>query len=156
MVSKNLLSKMTHDLAPKSSSSVNVNIKFEGAEADKLELLSVALGRSKTETVKYIVTNSLDDLIKLVEATDQPEESQTELERFDQTVLELAVPKIASLVAGSQFELKDLLGEDWLAFQHGDKNRCGKVFKRLVDEGVVTGVKFVRTKRNRHALYEKL
>ena len=139
---------------------INLNIQLDGPDAAKLEQLSRLLDMSKRETGKLIITNTLDAALDAAlessEITDQQEETLNESEQpFDQTVVNLAVPKIEALESGNTFEVKQLLGKAWLSLHRGDKNRFGKAFRRLVDEGVITGVVFVGIKPNRHAEYAK-
>jgi hypothetical protein len=158
MISKTLASKVQDELIPKSTTSFNLNFKIENGDADKFDQIAKTLKKSRTELAKFIITNSLDDLIEQLDSLPSIENKiQIELEVLDETIIQLTKVKINALKSGEEFELKDLIGDDWDQIgDHGDKNRAGKRFKRLVDESYISNVKFRRTKPNNHALYEKL
>ena len=143
-------------MSKSSSTGINLNIRLDMPEAVKLEQFSRRVEMSKTEAAKFIIIHSLDTALESSEVNDQQEENVTEsAQPFDQTVVSLAVPKIEALESGDTFEVKQLLGKAWLSLHRGDKNRFGKAFRRLVEEGVITGVVFVGIKPNRHAEYAK-
>ena len=158
MISKKLVTKINDELNPKSTASFNLNFKIEGEDADKFDKISKTLKKSKTELAKFIITNSLDDLLDQLDTFKATEkEAKIELEELDETIIRLTKVKISALKSGEEFELKELIGNDWDQFgEHGDKNRAGKRFKKLIDSGYVSNVKFLYTKTNNHALYEKV
>lgn len=157
MLSKKLANSIQAIMEPQSTTSFNLNFKIEGSDADKLDAISVALGKSKTELAKLILTDSLDDLLAHINSSDFIERRPPAgIEELDKTIIRLTTEKIAALNTGNEFELSDLIGDDWDQFGvHGDKNKAGKAFKKLVDSGDIKNVKFLRTKPNRHALYAK-
>ena len=64
---------------------------------------------------------------------------------------------IKELPVGKSFELKLLCGDEWDTIgEHRDKNRAGKVFKKLVDDGKISGIKFDHRNDQRHAVYIKV
>jgi len=157
MISKKLISKIKEELSPKSTASFSLNFKIEGEDAEKFDQISKALKKSRTELAKFIITNSLDDLIQQLDTYPVTETKVLiELEELDETIIRLTKVKISELPSGQEFELKEIL-EDWDQIgEHGDKNRAGKRFKKLIDLGYISNVKFLKTKTNNHALYKKL
>ena len=158
MTSKKLIRKFQDELNPKSTASFSLNFKIEGENSEKFDKISKTLKKSRTELAKFIITNSLDDLIQQLDTYKVIEKKvHIELEELDETIIRLTTTKISALKSGVEFELKVLIGEDWDEFgEHGDKNRAGKRFKKLIDSDYVSNVKFLYTKTNNHALYEKL
>lgn len=157
MLTQKLANSIQALMEPESTTSFNLNFKIEGNDADKLDAISVALGKSKTELAKLIITDSLDDLLAHIKSSDFIERRPpTGMDELDKTLIRISTDKIAALDTGNEFELSDLIGDDWDQFRvHGDKNKAGRAFKKLVDSGDIKNVKFLRTKTNRHALYAK-
>jgi len=82
--------------------------------------------------------------------------THSEIGYLENMILNYALPKIAGLNIGDIFELKELIGSDWDNIGgHGDRNRAGRLFKKLIISGQIKNVRFVETRSNRHALYQK-
>jgi hypothetical protein len=158
MLSKKLASKIKDELSPKATASFNLNFKIDGEDADKFDQISKTLKKSRTELAKFIITNSLDDLLEHLDSFQMTEKTvPIELRSLDETIITLTKVKISALKSGERFELKELIAQDWdQVGEHGDKNRAGKRFKKLIESDHVSNVKFLYTKSNNHALYEKL
>lgn len=158
MLPKNLVQKIKDEIMSKNIPAFNLNFKIEAEDAEKFELISKKLKKSRTELAKFIIINSLDEMLDHLKNFDLTEQKKTiKLEAVDETIIRLTKDKILALNIGEEFELKELVGEDWEQFgEHGDKNRAGKRFKKIIDSGYISNVKFLYTKSNNHALYEKL
>ncbi len=158
MMFKTLAERVDDRLNPKTTASFNLNFKIEGDDAVKYDEIARLLRMSKTELAKFIITNSLGDLLEQMDTIDVIDKKhQVKLEKLDEAIIRITKEKFSSLKSGEQFELKELIGEDWNEFgDHGDKNRAGKRFKKLIDSGYIPNIKFLYTKPNNHALYEKV
>jgi hypothetical protein len=154
---KKLVNAVKNEFSEKNSNSFSLNFKIEGQDSEKYDVVAKKLNKSRTELAKFIILNSLDDLIEqLGSLNSDNSKEQPEFDDLAELILKIIEPKIADLVSGATFELKELAGDDWNKFgDHGNRNRVGKKFKKLVDSGQIKRVKFIETKPNNHALYEK-
>lgn len=73
--------------------------------------------------------------------------------KMDEMIKELQ-PKINGYSSGTLFELPQLYGSLWDNVE--SKTTYGKLFKKLVDDGKIKGIKFKKIKSNNHAEYEKI
>lgn len=158
MLAKKLADKIKNEVTIRDSASFNLNFKIEGEESEKFDHIAKFLKKSRTELAKFIILNSLDDLIEQLDNLSINNSNEPiELEELDEAIIKYTTPKIAKLDIGSTFELKELIGDDWDKFgEHGDKNRVGKKFKKLINTDHIKNVKFLYTKSNNHALYERV
>lgn len=156
MLAKKLAAEIKREVKIKDDS-FNLNFKIEANDAEKFDRLAKICKKSRTELAKFIILNSLDYLIDELGSLDIEVTTNSEIEDLEEAILKCVLPKIASIDFGKTFELKELVGNDWGKIgDHGHKNRVGKLFKKLVDDGYIKNVKFVETKPNNHALYEKM
>lgn len=158
MISKNLadsLMKEIKETKPSSTSAFNLNFKIDGQEAYKFDQIAKISGKSRTELAKFIIFNSLDDLFEKISHLNIQENQTFEL--TDEAIINLARVSAESLPSGSKFELKELFGSSWDDFgEHGNKNKIGKIFRKLIDSGRIDNIRFICIQSNRHALYEKI
>ncbi len=153
---KKLISAVKNELSQKTGNSFSLNFKIEGQDSEKYDVVAKKLNKSRTELAKFIILNSLDDLIDAVDIQNLDNSKENPEDTLEELIIKIINPKIANLVTGTTFELKDLAGDSWDEFgDHGNKNRVGKRFKKLIDSGQITRVKFIETKKNNHLLYEK-
>lgn len=157
MLSDRLANAMKNELKIKNISSFNLNFKIEGEAAERFDLLANNLNKSRTELAKFIILNSLDDLLEQFSKLRVEPSTESEEASFDIAILQFVTKKINKFEVGANFELKELIGDDWEGFgDHGSKNRAGRRFKSLVDSGQIKTIKFVCTKQNNHALYTRV
>ena len=154
---KKLVNAVKTELSQKIDISFSLNFKIEGQDCEKYDIVAKKLNKSRPELAKFIILNSLDDLIEQLDGIGIPPQIEhREFDNLDELIIKIIEPKIASLIAGSTFELKELVGDSWDEFgDHGSKNKVGKKFKKLIDSGQIKNVKFLYTKPNNHALYQK-
>lgn len=154
-----MLAKKLADEMKGNETSFNLNFKIEGRAAEKFDSLVKLSKKNRTELAKFIILNSLDDLIEQLNTlvVNNRTTDPSDLDEFEETIVSYTQPKIANLEIGKTFELKELVGDDWDKIgEHGDKNKAGKRFKKLIEAGYIENVRFVRTLPNHHALYEKV
>jgi hypothetical protein len=155
MLSEKLANAMKNEVKTKNMSSFSLNFKIEGEAAERFDSLATNLSKSRTELAKFIILNSLDDLLEQFNKLAVEPLIESEEASLDMAILQLVAKKINKFEVGRNFELKELIGDDdWQSFgDHGNKNRAGRRFKSLVDSGQIKTIKFVCTKQNNHALY---
>ena len=158
MLSAKLANAVENELKAKNNASFNLNFKIEGQDTKKFDIIAKGLKKSRTELAKFIISNSLDDLVaQLGNLCIDPSQESIAQETLDEAIIRITKPKISDLSVGATFELKEIIGEKWDEFgEHGDKNRAGKRFKKLAETGQIESVRFVHKKINNHALYKKL
>jgi hypothetical protein len=144
------------ELAGQSAPTVSLNFKLEGIAAGQFEAVARKFGKTNTDMAKFILSNALPDVIKQLGLPDNPEPTKGANDVLEEKLIETARPLIKRLTVGDRFELKQLLGECWIELEGGERNRAGRIFKRLVSEGAIPNVRFVVTQSNNHALYERM
>lgn len=158
VISEKLAKIIEAEINPVTTYSFNLNFKLDGEDAEKLDKIAKAMSKSRTDLAKFILVNSLDDflshLTQLKEKNTAP--LQEKNSSLDRNLIEIVTQKLSALNQGETFELKELVGDDWEKIgDHGERNRAGKTFKRLIKNGAIKNVIFVEKKSNNHALYRK-
>jgi hypothetical protein len=158
MLAKKLIDEIKNETEFKTIVSFNLNFKIEGEEAKKFDSITKTLKKSRTELAKFIIVNSLDDLIEQLDNLNIDDSNKSiKLDDSEDAIIKYTSKKITNLNIGQQFELKELIAEDWDNIgEHGNKNKAGKIFKKLIDSGHIKNVKFIHTKTNNHSLYERI
>lgn len=156
MKSKSLAAAMAAEQSL-STTTVALNFKLEGIAADQFSAVCSAMGKSKTDMAKFILTHCLPDMIEQLGLRDAPtEQCELQGEAFIAKIIQLVHQPLIDMEVGTSFELKDLIGDNWEQLVGGERNRAGRVFKQLVvAERAVPGVRFIKVQSNNHALYEK-
>ena len=155
MKSKTLAAAVATEQAT-SGVTVALNFKLEGLAALQFNAVCEAMSKSKTDLAKFILTHSLPDMVEQLDLDVASGRAELTGEAFIEKIIQLVHQPLCDMKAGTQFELKDLIGDNWVQLVGGERNRAGRVFKQLVvEEKAVPSVRFVETRSNNHALYEK-
>lgn len=156
-LSKNLLDKIKYEVASKKMPSFNLNFKIEGEQSNKFDIIAKKLKRSRTELAKFIILESIDEILDELKYVDIEINNSISPNILDEKIILLTNTKLLDFKLNEEFELSELFDTDWQIFgEHGDKNRVGKRFKKLIKAGEIKNIEFSRKKTNNHALYKKI